>query len=48
MQMKLGEIEIDQNNNIYVGTCTQSTDFPTSNNPSNQLWEVILMDVYLS
>ena len=27
-----GEIEIDQNNNIYVGTCTQSTDFPTTNN----------------
>ena len=27
-----GEIEIDQNNNIYVGTCTQSVDFPVSTN----------------
>jgi len=23
-----GEIDIDQNNNIYIATCTQSTDFP--------------------
>ncbi|MFT5600549.1 MAG: gliding motility-associated-like protein [Flavobacteriales bacterium] len=25
-----GEIDIDQNNNIYIATCTQSTDFPTT------------------
>jgi gliding motility-associated-like protein len=27
-----GEIEIDANNNIYIGSCTRSLDFPTSNN----------------
>ena len=26
-----GEIDIDKNNNIYIATCTQSTDFPTTN-----------------
>ena len=26
-----GEIEIDSDNNIVVGTCTRSTDFPTLN-----------------
>ena len=26
-----GEIDIDKNNNIYIATCTQSTDFPTKN-----------------
>ena len=26
-----GEIEIDNNNNIYIGSCTMSADFPTSN-----------------
>tara|TARA_Y100000589_G_scaffold332313_1_gene391629 strand:+ start:1486 stop:5259 length:3774 start_codon:yes stop_codon:yes gene_type:complete len=27
-----GEIEIDNNNNIYIASCTQSTDFPVSPN----------------
>ena len=27
-----GEIDIDQNNNIYVVSCTQSSDFPTTSN----------------
>jgi gliding motility-associated-like protein len=27
-----GEVIIDENNNIYIGTCTRSTDFPTTNN----------------
>ena len=27
-----GEIEIDENNNVYVGTCTRSLDFPTTSN----------------
>ena len=27
-----GEIDIDQNNNIYVVSCTQSADFPTTSN----------------
>ena len=26
-----GEIDIDRQNNIYIATCTQSTDFPTTN-----------------
>jgi len=26
-----GEIEIDENNNIYIGSCTRSVDFPTTN-----------------
>jgi len=26
-----GEIDIDNNNNIYIATCTQSSDFPTTN-----------------
>jgi gliding motility-associated-like protein len=26
-----GEIDIDKNNNIYIATCTKSTDFPTVN-----------------
>ena len=26
-----GEIEIDENNNIYVGSCTRSVDFPITN-----------------
>ena len=30
-----GEIDIDKNNNIYIATCTQSTDFPTSNSFQN-------------
>ena len=25
-----GEIDIDKNNNIYLDTCTYSTDFPTT------------------
>lgn len=25
-----GEIDIDQNNNVFVATCTRSTDFPTT------------------
>lgn len=27
-----GEIEIDDNNNIYIASCTQSTDFPVTTN----------------
>ncbi len=27
-----GEIEIDDNNNIYIASCTQSTDFPVTSN----------------
>ena len=26
-----GEIDIDKQNNIYIATCTKSTDFPTTN-----------------
>ena len=26
-----GEIDIDKNNNIYIATSTQSTDFPVTN-----------------
>ncbi len=26
-----GEIEIDENNNIYIGSCTRSVDFPVTN-----------------
>jgi len=30
-----GEIDIDQQNNIYIATCTQSTDFPSKNGFQN-------------
>lgn len=30
-----GEIDIDKNNNIYIATCTESTDFPTSSSFQN-------------
>ncbi len=30
-----GEIDIDQQNNIYIATCTKSTDFPTKNSFQN-------------
>ena len=26
-----GEIDIDKNNNVYIATCTKSTDFPVTN-----------------
>ena len=30
-----GEIDIDKNNNIYLATCTYSTDFPTTTSFQN-------------
>ncbi len=30
-----GEIDIDQQNNIYIATCTKSSDFPTKNSFQN-------------
>ena len=30
-----GEIDIDKNNNIYIATCTKSTDFPTTSSFQN-------------
>jgi gliding motility-associated-like protein len=30
-----GEIDIDQQNNVYIATCTKSTDFPTTNSFQN-------------
>ena len=30
-----GEIDIDKQNNIYIATCTQSTDFPAGNSFQN-------------
>ena len=30
-----GEIDIDKNNNIYLNTCTYSTDFPTTTSFQN-------------
>ena len=30
-----GEIDIDKNNNIYIATCTESSDFPSKNSFSN-------------
>jgi len=30
-----GEIDIDKNNNIYIATCTQSSDFPVTNSFQN-------------
>ncbi|MDC0204233.1 gliding motility-associated C-terminal domain-containing protein [Flavobacteriales bacterium] len=30
-----GEIDIDKNNNIYIATCTQSSDFPITNSFQN-------------
>ena len=32
-----GEIDIDKNNNIYIATCTESSDFPSKNSFSNDL-----------
>ena len=32
-----GEIDIDQQNNIYIATCTKSTDFPTTTSFQNSL-----------
>ena len=48
-----GEIDIDQQNNIYIATCTKSADFPTKNsfqNNSNGLQEgcVVKMDNQLT
>ena len=30
-----GEIDIDNQNNIYIATCTRSLDFPTKNSFQN-------------
>ena len=30
-----GEIDIDKQNNIYIASCTKSTDFPTKNSFQN-------------
>ena len=48
-----GEIDIDQNNNIYIATCTQSTDFPIiggfqNTNKGGQEGCIIKMDNQLS
>ena len=32
-----GEIDIDQQNNVYIATCTNSTDFPIKNGIQNAL-----------
>ena len=48
-----GEIDIDKNNNIYIATCTQSTDFPIiggfqNTNKGGQEGCIIKMDNQLS
>ena len=48
-----GEIDIDQNNNIYIATCTQSTDFPIvggfqNTNKGGQEGCIVKMDNQLS
>ena len=48
-----GEIDIDNNNNIYIATCTKSSDFPITNtfqqtNQGNQEGCIIKMDNQLS
>ena len=48
-----GEIDIDNNNNIYIATCTKSTDFPTLNSlqmssSGNQEGCIIKMDNQLT
>lgn len=48
-----GEIDIDQQNNIYIATCTNSSDFPASNsfqnsNSGGQEGCVVKMDNQLS
>tara|TARA_Y100000385_G_scaffold116717_1_gene121459 strand:+ start:1417 stop:5118 length:3702 start_codon:yes stop_codon:yes gene_type:complete len=48
-----GEIDIDKNNNIYLATCTYSTDFPITNtfqqnNNGNQEGCIVKIDNHLS
>ena len=48
-----GEIDIDQNNNIYIATCTRSTDFPIvggfqNTNKGGQEGCIVKMDNQLS